>query len=346
MTVNLAATQTPVIDLEAALASDAPQDLLESVRAAAEQTGIIQVVNHGVPASVIEDFHQGIGRVLALPRTEKARLASPTGHPYRGWRQWPDDFGRLELERYSIGQYDNAEDALAAGVSPGRASVFEHVNVWPPQEPGLREVAFRYRDAAFAVGRRVLGLYARVLGLPTSTFDVRDDAYTRFVVNDYPTWTGPGLEGEQPDEEKLLLLEHADDSAVTVLYQEGDYAGLQGQRPDGSWSAVPIVPGALQVFSGSLLANWTNGRLRPGRHRVIAGGTVTRRSSAVFIYPSLESVVEPLPVFGGSHGSAFSPVTVGDHAQRAVEDYLEEYGRPEQIAAWRDGRPYVADVVE
>ena len=66
------------------------------------------------------------------------------------------------------------------------------------------------------------------------------------------------------DSDKLLLLEHADDSAVTVLAQEGDYAGLQIQAPDGDWTPVPVIPGALQVFSGSLLARWTGGRLRPG----------------------------------------------------------------------------------
>lgn len=332
----------PVVDLEAALAADAPPQLLDSVRAAIEQTGIVQFVNHGVPADVVEAFHRGIGRVLALPRAEKELLASPTAHPYRGWRQWPDDFGRLELERYSIGQYDNAADAVAAGVSPRRAGIFAHVNVWPGQEPGLRDDAFRYRDAVFGVGRRVLRLYARVLGVPVGTFEVGDDAYTRFVVNNYPTWDSP--ESADDDAEKLLLLEHYDDSVVTVLHQEGAYAGLQGQRPDGSWVSVPLVPGALQVFSGSLLVNWTNGRLRPGRHRVIAGGMETRRSSAVFIYPSLETVVEPLPAFAGPSG--FAPVSVGDSQARAVEEYMAEYGRPDQIAAWREGRPYVAEVAE
>jgi len=130
--------QIPVIDLELALSDAAPEELLASVRAAAEQIGIIQVVNHGVPQDVIETFHQGAGRVLALPREEKEKLASPTGHPYRGWRQWPDDFGRLELERLNIGQYDSAEDARAAGLSERHADLFTHVNVWPPQEPGLR----------------------------------------------------------------------------------------------------------------------------------------------------------------------------------------------------------------
>ncbi len=337
--------QIPVVDLDLALSADAPEELLATVRAAAEQVGIIQVVNHGAPQQVIDAFHRSVGRVLSLPREEKEKLASPTGHPYRGWRQWPDDFGRLELERINIGQYDTAEDARAAGLSEQHADLFTHVNVWPPQEPDLRETAFRYRDALVAVGRRVLALYAKALDVPAGTFEVGDDGYSTFVVNDYPTWTHTG---SAADEEKLLLLEHADGSVVTVLHQEGDYTGLQGQRPDGTWQSVPLLPGALQVFSGQLLANWTEGRLRPGRHRVVSGGTVTRRSSAVFLYPSLETVVEPLPLFAAPdpEDSDFEPVSVWEQASGHVEDYLQVFGRPEQVAAWREGRPYVAELAQ
>ncbi|WP_328916901.1 MULTISPECIES: 2-oxoglutarate and iron-dependent oxygenase domain-containing protein [unclassified Streptomyces] len=333
----------PVVDLQAALADDAPEELLAAVRAAAEQIGIIQVVNHGVPQEVIDEFHTTVGRVLALPRAEKEQLASPTGHPSRGWRQWPDDFGRLELERINIGQYDNPEDALAAGLTAEQAQLFAHVNVWPEQEPALRAAAFRYRDAVAAVGRRVLALYARVLGVPDDTFPVDEDGYSTFVVNDYPTWTHTDTAA---DDEKLLLLEHADGSVVTVLHQEGDYAGLQGQRPDGSWQSVPILPGALQVFTGSLLTNWTEGRLRPGRHRVVSGGTVTRRSSAVFLYPTLDSVVEPLPPFADPDDSDFEPVSIWEQASGSVEEYLQVFGRPEQVAAWREGRPYIAELAQ
>ncbi|MFD7003547.1 2-oxoglutarate and iron-dependent oxygenase domain-containing protein [Streptomyces mirabilis] len=332
----------PVVDLEAALADDAPEDLLAAVRAAAERIGIIQIVNHGVPQETVEEFHRGIGRILALPRAEKAKLASPTGHPYRGWRQWPDDFGRLELERFSIAQYDSPEEARAAGLSAENAGLFAHRNVWPPQEPGLRDAAFRYHDALVGVARRVLGLYARVLGVPADTFPL-GDPYTTFVVNDYPTWNRTD---SPADGEKLLLLEHADSSALTVLHQEGDYAGLQGQRPDGTWEPVPIVPGALQVFTGTLLTNWTEGRLRPGRHRVVAGGSVTRRSSGVFVHPGLDTVVEPLPAFADPDGSDFEPDSVRERADFNVEEYLKVFGRPEQVTAWREGRPYVAELAE
>jgi len=86
------ADQIPVIDLGAALGEHAPDGLLDAVRSAAEQVGAVQVINHGVPEDVIADYGRRAGRLLGLPRAEKARLASPGGHPYRGWRQWP---GRL-----------------------------------------------------------------------------------------------------------------------------------------------------------------------------------------------------------------------------------------------------------
>jgi isopenicillin N synthase-like dioxygenase len=131
-----------------------------------------------------------------------------------------------------------------------------------------------------------------------------------------------------------------DDSAVTILAQQGDYEGLQVQAPDGTWVPVPVVPGALQVFSGTLLARWTAGRLRPGGHRVVAGGTVTRRSTAVFVYPSLEVVVEPFgPLAADSGPGPTGSVLVWDHVKDRVADYLGTYGRPEQVAAWRGGRP-------
>ncbi|GGZ24270.1 hypothetical protein GCM10010300_79700 [Streptomyces olivaceoviridis] len=71
---------------------------------------------------------------------------------------------------------------------------------------------------------------------PARTFPLGDDVYTTLVVNNCPKWPYPGVQ----DEEKLLLLEHADSSALTVLRQEGDYAGLQGRRPDGTawWPAA------------------------------------------------------------------------------------------------------------
>jgi flavonol synthase len=332
----------PIIDLAAATRDDAPQKLLDQVRAATEEAGIIQVVNHGVPRHLIDDFDRRVGRLLGLPRAQKAELASPTGHPYRGWRQWPDDFGRLELERFNVGQFDNAADARAAGLPEEYLGLYAHANVWPADDPGLRDLTHQYIAASRGVADRVLGLYARAQDLPADTFPVGPLPYLTLTVNNYPTWTYPDT---GRDEDKLLLLEHADGSAVTVLAQQGDYEGLQIQLPDGDWLPVPIVPGALQVFSGTLLTRWSNGLLRPARHRVVAGGSVTRRSTAVFYYPSLEQVLAPLPGFiEPGEETDFEPVTGWDLVKDSVENYLKVFGRPEQVAAWREGRPYVAEL--
>ena len=314
----------PVIDVEAAEAGDRAQ--LETVRTATEEFGAVQVVNHGVPQDLVADLSARAGRLLSLPRAEKAKLASP--HPYRGWRQWPDDFGRLELERFMVAQFDDIDAARAAGVAEEHLDLFAHANLWPADDPGLRNAAQAYIEASRRLANRMLGLYAAAQGLPVGSFGLGTLPHLRLTVNDYPTWTYPET---ATDEDKLLLLEHADDSAVTVLAQQGDYEGLQVEGP-GGWTPVPVIPGALQVFSGQLLARWTGGRLRPGRHRVVAGGTVTRRSMAVFVYPGLETVIDG--------------VRVWDHVKDRVSDYLAEYGRPDQVAAWREGRPYVAELAE
>jgi flavonol synthase len=332
----------PVVDLAAATRDDAPQSVLDQVRAATEEAGIIQVVNHGVPQSLLDDFNRRVGRLLALPRAQKAELASPTGHPNRGWRQWPDDFGRLELERFNVGQFENAADARAAGLPEEYLGLYAHANVWPADDPGLRDLARQYIAASRYLAERVLRLYARAQDLPADTFPVGPLPHLKLTVNDYPTWTYPDTDR---DEDKLLLLEHADGSAVTILDQQGDYEGLQIQLPDGDWLPVPIVPGALQVFSGTLLTRWSNGQLRPARHRVVAGGSVTRRSTALFYYPSLEQVLEPLPAFTEpGEETDFEPVTGWELVKDSVENYLKVFGRPEQVAAWRDGRPYVAEL--
>ena len=334
----------PVIDLAAATGPDVPASVLDLIRDATETVGVIQVVNHGVSLGLIGEFDQRIGRLLSLPRDRKAELASPTGHPYRGWRQWPDDFGRLELERFNVGQFDDAPQASAAGLAEEYLGLYAHRNVWPADDPELRDLTFRYIADGQSLAERLLGLYARAQGLPEGTFPVDPLPYLTLTVNNYPTWSYPDT---GRDEDKLLLLEHADGSVLTVLAQAGDYEGLQVQLPDGDWLPVPIVPGALQVFSGSLLTRWTNGLLRPARHRVVAGGTATRRSTAIFYYPALDRVLEPLvPFTEPGEETDYEPVTQWELVKDNVENYLKVFGRPSQVAAWRDGKPYVAELAE
>ena len=79
---------------------------------------------------------------------------------------------------------------------------------------------------------------------------------------------------------------------------------------------------------------------------MVAGGTVTRLSSGVFWHPRVDTVVEPLPEFVGPEGPDFDPLLIWDGVRDDVEEYLRVFGRPEQVAAWREGRRYVAALAE
>jgi isopenicillin N synthase-like dioxygenase len=335
----------PVIDLGLVQDGVAPAEVLDAIRAAGETVGVIQVVNHGVPLSLIKEHDQRTSDLLALPREDKAELASPTGHPYRGWRQWPDDFGRLELERYMVARFDNPSDATAAGVDPAIAQdQYEHHNVWPAQDPNYRDLVLTYRAEIVALAERMLRLFAQALGVPEDSFASVGPDTTSVTFNKYPTWTWPD---DATDEDKLLLLEHADGNAITILYQEGEYAGLQVQQPDGSWQSVPIIDGALQVFFGGLISVWTNDRWVPGRHRVVSGGTQVRHSTAIFYSPGFDTIVAPIPeLLDDGEEPAYDPNTIYGRSKNFVDDYLRVFARPDQLAAYQNRTKFVADVRE
>jgi hypothetical protein len=74
---------------------------------------------------------------------------------------------------------------------------------------------------------------------------------------------------------------------------------------------------------------------------------VTRRSTADFYDPALNAVLEPLaPFIEPGEETDFEPITTWDLVKDSVENYLKVFGRPEQITAWREGRPYVAGLAE
>jgi isopenicillin N synthase-like dioxygenase len=335
----------PLIDLGLVRDGVAPPELLEQLRRAGETVGVIQVINHGVPQELIEEHDRRTTALLARPREEKAELASPTGHPYRGWRQWPDDLGRLELERFMFARFDDVDSAVAAGIDREVAEhEYAHRNVWPDDDPGYRELALEFRAEITALAERVLRLFAQALDVPEESFASVGPDTTSVTFNKYPTWTWPE---HATDEDKLLLLEHADGNAITILHQAGDYAGLQVQQPDGSWVAVPIIDGALQVFFGGLISRWTNERWLPGRHRVVSGGQQVRHSTAVFYGPGFDTVVAPIPeLLAEGEEALFDPIAIVDQTRHVVSDYLRVFARPDQLEAWQKQERFVAEVRE
>ena len=159
-----------------------------------------------------------------------------------------------------VARFDNADEAIAAGVDPAIArEQYEHENVWPQDDPN-------YRDLVLDLPRRdrrrwpsaCCGLFARRSASPEDSFRSVGPDTTSVTFNKYPTWTWPD---DATDEDKLLLLEHADGNAITILYQDGRLrrsAGAAARRGGGGASLAIAVTGLLAINASHSSASSTH----------------------------------------------------------------------------------------
>ena len=69
---------------------------------------------------------------------------------------------------------------------------------------------------------------------------------------------------------------------------------MQVQMTDGTFVEAIPMEGTILVNIGLLLENWTNGRLRATRHRVIRPTPEQRMSLVLFVHPDENVLVKPL----------------------------------------------------
>ncbi|KAI4312462.1 hypothetical protein MLD38_037269 [Melastoma candidum] len=92
---------------------------------------------------------------------------------------------------------------------------------------------------------------------------------------------------------ELQLKDHTDKTFLTILYQNG-VDGLEIQTNDGEWRLVhQQQPNSFFVLVGDSFHAWSNGRLRPPKHRVTLGGFDTRYVIGIFAMPKPGCVVSP-----------------------------------------------------
>ena len=144
---------------------------------------------------------------------------------------------------------------------------------------------------------------------------------------------------------------HSDSGTFTLLFQDygpnidhlgGLEAAVVGSsekdnsasyQSTGTWFDVPVKQGGVLVNVGYLLKRWTNRRWESLVHRVgvppafkskleqedLEDDIVIpeRFSVPFFIYPNLDTVVEPLPgMLDAEHPRTWPPIYVGDFLRR------------------------------
>ncbi|KAD3069355.1 hypothetical protein E3N88_37235 [Mikania micrantha] len=114
------------------------------------------------------------------------------------------------------------------------------------------------------------------------------------------------------------LMPHTDSDFLTILHQD-HIGGLQLLR-NGKWVSVNPKQETLIVIIGDLFQAWSNDVYKSVEHRVVANKHFERFSTAYFLCPSIETVIESC---GGN--STYKRFSFGEFRQQ-VQDDVKRFG--------------------
>ena len=292
----------PVIDLAGLNAGPPAMAAIgREILAAAETAGFFYIRNHGIPERLIEDVLGLSARFFAEPDDRKQAVSVNAGH--RGFIQ----MGQAKMA--TDARPDLKESFIWGLDAPGPDGI--PPNRWPDFLPEMRPRLTEFFDRGNQLGWAMLRIFATALGCPQDRFTRSiDRPISRGSIIYYPP---------QPPEmgaSQFGVSEHTDYGCLTLLYQDSN-GGLQVRGKDGAWLMAHPIPGTFVVNVGDLLARWSNDRFRSTPHRVVNRSGRERLSTALFIDPNRDTLIDP--VVSGGEPAHYQPVTCGDYLRARLD---------------------------
>jgi isopenicillin N synthase-like dioxygenase len=315
-------SSVPVIDFAGSFSTDAAErrKVAGEVFEACRDIGFFYVRGHRIAQPLIDAQLAWTKRFFDLPLEAKLAIHmknSPTTAGYEpvGGQVLDSQDANAEKapvdlkESFYCGMELPADHALAR--VPMRS--FGH-NQWPESLPGFREQMLAYREAASALGERILAMLALSLELPEDYFARFYDPPSATVrLLRYPPHPAAAAANQ------LGAGAHTDWGGVTILVQD-EVGGLEIRNVSGEWLEAPPISGTFVINIGDLMQRWTNGLYRSTMHRVKNRGDVNRHSIAFFYGPWRNARIECLPTCtDADHPPLYPPVTANEHIREMFE---------------------------
>ncbi|XVF38416.1 hypothetical protein REPUB_Repub20aG0099900 [Reevesia pubescens] len=253
----------PVIDIQCIGNNPVRRkEIIDKVRHASETWGFFQVVNHGIPLSVLEEMKDGVRRFFEQDVEVKKEF-----------------YAHDREKRF---RYTSNFDLYTAPFANWRDTCFCVMAPDPPKPEELpavlREIQLEYTKQVIRLGSSLFKLLSEALGLnPSHLEEIGCAEGLSVLCHYYPPCPEPEL--------TLGTSKHSDNDFLTVLLQD-QIGGLQVLYQD-QWVDVPPVPGALVVNIGDLLQLITNDKFKSVEHRVLANREGPRISVACFFTTGL-----------------------------------------------------------
>ena len=278
----------PLIDaaplLDRAASVDDRLAVGRAIDAACRDSGFFLVTGHGIGPGLRADLERLFREFFALPDRVKAAISMGKGGlAWRGWFPVGEELTSGAPDRKE-GVYFGTElaptDPRVAAGTP-----LHGPNLFPAEPAGLGPVVLRWIDQVSALAQALVGGVALGLGIDRDWFatHLTADPTVLFRVFHYP----PG------DTDSWGVGEHTDYGLITLLAQD-HHGGLQ-VRTGGAWVDVPADPSVFVVNIGDMLERMTRGLYRSNPHRVRNLSGQDRLSFPLFLDPSWDARVTPLP---------------------------------------------------
>lgn len=254
----------PIIDLENI--DEDPirhKKVVDEVRDASGTWGFFQVINHGIPGSVLEEMLDGVRKFYEQDPEER--------------KKW------YTRDRKRSVVYNSNFDLYSAPAANWRDTFFCKMAPHPPSPEELpavcRDIMFEYTKQVLKLGRSLFKLLSEALGLKANHLeDMKCADGLALLCHYYPFCPQPEL--------TMGASQHADSDFLTVLLND-NVTGLQVLYQN-QWFDVPSVPGSLVVNVGDLLQLISNDRLISSEHRVLANNVRSRVSVACFFRSDID----------------------------------------------------------
>ncbi|CAN0909294.1 1-aminocyclopropane-1-carboxylate oxidase homolog 1 [Linum grandiflorum] len=245
----------PVIDFQGIHDDPNARDAaMKKVHDACSEWGFFQVINHGIPVSLLESAIDGIRKFHEQDDDVKEEMYSrdPT----------KDVLYNTNFDLYQASAA-NWRDSLYCNMAPVR----------PPPEhlPAIcRDVVINYSEEVMKLSLTIFELMSEALGLePNHLRDMGCSDGLLLSGHYYP-------ECPQP-ESTFGISKHTDSSFLTVLLQDQS-GGLQALYRD-QWVDVKPILGSLVLNVGDMIQLITNDKYKSVYHRVVPKSTGPARIS-------------------------------------------------------------------
>ncbi|AEY85558.1 oxidoreductase [Streptomyces hygroscopicus subsp. jinggangensis 5008] len=296
----------PIVDLVAWQTADAENraSLAKVIDDILQTTGVFLLAGHGVPAELTARMRTTGRAFFHLPWEQKAPYAMQRPED-NGWRGLPQPQG---VATGGTGGAPDLHEAFHMGPTHRTGddafdALYYPANKWPAELPELRETALAYTAHMTRVADAVMKMLAEVLGLEPSFFTSRcEHATWTQSVNWYPPLHNIG----ETAEGQMRIGPHTDFGTITLLDRQQGVSGLEVWNEVDGWFAPPFAEGTLVVNMGDLMNQWTDGRWRSLRHRVLAPSASAPQeeltSLVYFLDADPDAEIMPLaaPVGGGA----------------------------------------------